>query len=73
MGSLRQKIKKNEVTKSDEESLERLRKMGAAIDELPIWPFDPSTLRKFALAYVVPAALPLIGQGVRSLLEVMGI
>lgn len=58
---LRVQIGKNEVTKHDEESIERLRKVGAAIDELPIWPFDPSTLRKFATSYIVPLALPLLG------------
>ena len=28
--------------------------MCAAIDELPVWPFDPGTLRKFMTAYVIP-------------------
>ena len=42
------------VTKEDEELIERLRKMCAAIDELPVWPFDPGTLRKFMTAYVIP-------------------
>ena len=70
---LRVRIRKNEVTKPDEESIERLRKLGAAIDELPIWPFDPSTLRKFATAYLVPVALPLLGQSARTLLKAIGI
>jgi hypothetical protein len=70
---LRVQIGKNEVTKLDEESIERLRKVGAAIDELPIWPFDPSTLRKFATAYIVPLALPLLGEMVRVLLKAIGI
>jgi hypothetical protein len=69
---LRVQIRKNEVTKPDEESIERLRKVGAAIDELPIWPFDPSTLRKFATAYIVPLALPLLGETARALLTAMG-
>ena len=42
------------VTKEDEELIERLRKMCAAIDELPVWPFDPGTLRKFMTAYLIP-------------------
>lgn len=70
---LRVQIGKNEVTKPDEESIERLRKVGAAIDELPIWPFDPNTLRKFATAYIVPLALPLLGETVRAVLKVIGI
>jgi hypothetical protein len=32
-----------------------LRKIGAVIDELPVWPFDATTLRRFLTAYVVPA------------------
>lgn len=69
---LRVQISKNEVSKHDEEALERLRKVGGAIDELPIWPFDPGTLRKFAAAYIVPLALPLLGQLAHAILKVIG-
>lgn len=62
---LRGQLTGNTVSQVDEKSIERLRQVGAAIDELPIWPFDPSTLRKFATAYVVPLALPLIGQAIK--------
>ncbi|MEO7083625.1 MAG: hypothetical protein ABI442_17655, partial [Gemmatimonadaceae bacterium] len=48
-----------EVTKNDEELLERLKKVGTLIDELPVWPFDAATLRKFLTAY----CLPLIASG----------
>jgi hypothetical protein len=65
MERLRMQIGKNEITKPDEESIERLRKVGAAIVELPIWPFDPGTLRKFAAAYIVPVALPLLVETVK--------
>jgi len=58
----------NSVSETDEKSIERLRKLGAAIEELPIWPFDPGTLRKFATAYVVPLVIPLIGQAVKVLI-----
>jgi hypothetical protein len=70
---LRVQIEKNEVTNLDEEPIERLRKMGAAIEELPIWPFDPSTLRKFATAYIVPVALPLLVETARALFKAIGI
>ena len=68
---IRLQLSANQITKPDEESLDRLRKVGAAIDELPIWPFDPSTLRKFATAYVVPVLLPLAGEGIRKLLALI--
>jgi hypothetical protein len=43
-----------EITAEDEESIQRLRRLNAVIDELPIWPFDAPTLRKFLTAYVLP-------------------
>jgi hypothetical protein len=51
---LRKQLPLKAATKEDEELIERLRKMCAAIDELPVWPFDPGTLRKFMTAYVIP-------------------
>ena len=52
------------ITKEDEELVDRLRKIASVVDELPVWPFDASTLRKFLTAYVVPvattAAFPLL-------------
>lgn len=32
----------------------RVRKIGAFVDELPVWPLDAGTLRKFLAAYMVP-------------------
>jgi hypothetical protein len=51
---LRKQLLKATVTKEDEELIERLRKMCTAIEELPVWPFDPGTVRKFMTAYVIP-------------------
>jgi hypothetical protein len=45
-----------EITAEDEESIQRLRRLDAVIDELPVWPFDAPTLRKFLTAYVLPIA-----------------
>ena len=42
------------ITAEDEQVIERLRKIGAVVDELPVWPFDAGTLRKFFAAYVIP-------------------
>jgi hypothetical protein len=42
------------ITQQDEELIDRLRKVGAVIDELPVWPFDTGTLRKFLTAYITP-------------------
>jgi hypothetical protein len=59
---LRAKIRTAQTTKEDEELVERLRKISTVVDELPVWPFDASTLRKFLTAYIVPLALSLLGQ-----------
>ncbi len=67
---LRGQITINSVSEVDEKLIDRLRKVGSAIDELPIWPFDPGTLRKFATAYVVPVALTLMGQAIKVLLKI---
>jgi hypothetical protein len=42
------------ISKDDEEIVDRLRKIGTIINELPVWPFDAATLRKFLTAYVIP-------------------
>lgn len=59
---LRDKISSGEITSTDEAAIDRLRKLGSVIDELPVWPFDSQTIRKFATAYVVPLILPLLGK-----------
>lgn len=40
------------ISKEEEESIDRLQKIGALVDVLPIWPFDAQTLKKFLVAYV---------------------
>jgi hypothetical protein len=66
---LRQQLEGGQITKDDEELIDRIRKVGVVVDELPVWPFDTGTLRKFLTAYVVP----LLGAfGVKPLLELAG-
>lgn len=54
LARIRRELNGGQLSQEDEELIERLRKIGKFIDELPVWPFDASTLRKFVLAYVVP-------------------
>lgn len=56
---LRQQLQSGEITRDDEELVDRLRKLGSVIDQLPVWPFNAGTLRKFLSAYVTP----LLGAG----------
>jgi hypothetical protein len=60
----REELASGMFSKEDEELIERLRRLCAIIDELPVWPFDPSTLRKFLTAYVIPilTAIPPFAQ-----------
>ena len=53
----------------DEEFIDRLRKVGAVIDELPVWPFDATTLRKFLTAYVIPVVGALGYPAVKALVS----
>lgn len=52
---MRVQLNSGVITKEDEELIDRLRKIGNVIDELPVWPFDAATLRKFIAAYIIPA------------------
>jgi hypothetical protein len=58
---LRRSITAGQIAAEDEQKIDRLRKLGTVIDELPVWPFDYKTLRTFATAYVVPAGLSILG------------
>jgi hypothetical protein len=51
---IRLKLGKDDITKEDEELIERLRKIGTMINDLPVWPFDAPTVRKFLTAYLAP-------------------
>jgi hypothetical protein len=56
LSRIRCELKAGSITRGDEELMDRLRKIGSVVDELPVWPFDASILRRFLTAYVVPVA-----------------
>ena len=64
--AIRGKLQTEGLSNADVEALERLKKVGAMIEELPVWPFDARTLRTFGSAYVVPFVLPLLSKVVVS-------
>ena len=49
-------VKNGQLTKQDEEIIDRLRNLMHTLRKLPVWPFDVNTLKKFLIAYVVPIA-----------------
>lgn len=61
---LRTQLVGGPISKDDEEIIDRLRKLASVIDDLPVWPFDAITLRKFLSAYIIPilssAGLPAV-------------
>jgi hypothetical protein len=57
---LRTQLPSGPITGEDEALIDRLRKVGAIIDELPVWPFDAGTLRRFVTAYLIPFAGALV-------------
>jgi hypothetical protein len=61
---LRKQLPAGVITKDDEELIERLRKIGTIIDQLPVWPFDAGTLKGVVTAYAVP-----IGAGVYPMIN----
>jgi hypothetical protein len=63
---LRARMRAGQITKDDEDLVERLRKISLVAADLPVWPFDARTLRRFMTAYLVPAALSLLGHGLRT-------
>ena len=56
LSRIRGELKAGSITRDDEELIDRLRKIGSVVDELPVWPFDAGILRRFLTAYVVPVA-----------------
>jgi hypothetical protein len=51
---LRGELPQGTITQEDEDLVNRLRKMGEFLEELPVWPFDAATFRKFLTAYLAP-------------------
>jgi hypothetical protein len=66
---IRGQLQSETISKEDEELIDRLRKIGAVIDELPVWPFDSATVRKFLVAYVVPVLSSVILPGAKFIYE----
>lgn len=65
---VRKELVSGEIRKEDEDLIDRLRKLGAVINELPVWPFDAGTLRKFLTAYVIPGLSAIIFPMVKPLI-----
>ena len=48
------RLSSGEIRAGDQGLVERLRSIATVIDEMPVWPFDAFTLRRFLTAMVLP-------------------
>ena len=56
LDKLNERLESGQITKDDEELVERARKIGALAEDVPVWPFDAATVRRFLAAYALPLA-----------------
>lgn len=54
LDQLYSRLSSGEIRAEDQGLVERLRSIAAVIDEMPVWPFDAATLRKFFTAMILP-------------------
>lgn len=71
LSRIRTLIKNGSITRKDEDLIDRLRKIGSIIDELPVWPFDFNTRMKFFSAYAIPifGALTSLSPSIREFIS----
>jgi hypothetical protein len=70
---LRSVMRSQAISKDDEELIDRLRKLGGLIRELPVWPFDAGTMRRFLTAYISPVLTSLAIAAANSLAKWIGV
>jgi hypothetical protein len=56
LDDMRAKLPSGTISEEDFKQVECLRKFYDVTDELPAWPFDANTVRKFSTAYAIPIA-----------------
>jgi len=66
---LREQIPSGPISEQDLLLIDRLRKISDFADELPVWPFNAFTLKKFMSAYIIPIVSSASYPVVRFLLQ----
>jgi hypothetical protein len=61
-------LKTEAIDKTELEALERLKKLADMLNEIPVWPFDARTLRRFGTAYALPLAASIATKAATSFL-----
>jgi len=67
LDELQSRTPSESITEEDFKTIERLRKIGEVVSDMPIWPFDAVTLKKFTAAYVLPIGSFLIPKLIKYL------
>ena len=65
-------LEKRSIAREDEELIDRLEKLKAFVNRIPVWPFDTSTLRRFFTAYIFPFVTALISVVISYLIKAFG-
>lgn len=60
------------ATAAELEVLLKLKDVGEAVRTLPVWPFDPRTMRSFATAYLAPLVVPAVSQLALMVMTALG-
>ncbi len=60
LDDLRSRFQSGTISAEDEQLIERLRKISSVVYDMPVWPFDANTLRKFIAAYSIPFLTSII-------------
>ena len=61
------------MTKEDEEAIDRLEKLKALVNRIPVWPFDGRTVGRFFTAYIVPVLTGLLSWLISYLQKIFAI
>lgn len=69
LASFRSKLRSGDISEEDEKTIDRIRKIGTIIEELPVWPFDIGTLRRFVTAFLLPFLGGVVYPVLRSAIE----
>jgi hypothetical protein len=66
--NVQRQLKTEAIDKTELEAIERLKKLADMLNEIPVWPFDARTLRRFGTAYALPLAASIATKAATSFL-----
>ncbi|NIP24787.1 MAG: hypothetical protein GWN67_25600 [Phycisphaerae bacterium] len=67
-----QELEERSMAKKDEEMIDRLQKLKELVNQIPVWPFDISTLRRFLTVYIFPLLTAVVSILISYLIKAIG-